>query len=278
LVFTQLKVVSYNASVFRVTTPSSELTYVVNLINYNSTSWVDIMSDTDSSTWTGGEFWNMTDQWEEFYQTQSLVSHGDLYLAIDQISLGTQRFPMDSSHTKDIMRFLTSEAVCRSLVADMTTGLPGWMKVDHVLVKEEERWLSYNTTLEGGLLHVRQASSRKRDVIQDRVQVSLYFMVVVVCFNILKLVTLSYVLVTDRSAYLVTLGDAASSFLEHQDPHTKGKCVFGRDEMLLSIGHPLGHHEYTDKELEGTYQRMRGLWRPHRQPYKQGARFVLLVL
>ena len=71
--------------------------------------------------------------------------------------------------------------------------------------------------LRGSLLHVLQASSEKRDVIQDRVQVSLYFMIVVVCFNIFKLVILSYVLVTDRSAYLVTLGDAASSCLKQND-------------------------------------------------------------
>jgi hypothetical protein len=117
-------------------------------------------------------------------------------------------------------------------VGDLTTGLAGWIKSDQLTIDNGDTWKNTENSgdmLRGSLLHVLQASSKKRDVIQDRVQVSLYFMIVVVCFNMFKLVILSHVLVTDRPAYLVTLGDAASSFLKQNDPHTKGKCVQGRD-------------------------------------------------
>jgi hypothetical protein len=278
LVSEKLKVISYNASVFRVTTTSVNFDYGITLMKWNTTSWNDTKHATDNDTWSQGRFWDMTEQWEDFYRTQSLVSHGNLFLAIDRIAYNIQNIPNPDN--------VTLATLSMNLTDYLGDGIQTSLPVEKV-VTESTGWISgreifLNGTLKvlltDSLLHVKEASSEKRNVIQDRVQISLYFMLVVVCFNTLKLVTLLYVLVTDRSAYLVTLGDAASSFLEHNDPHTKEKCVFGRDEMLLSIGHPLGHHDYTDREIERSYQHLRGIWRPHRQPYVQGARFVLLLL
>jgi hypothetical protein len=93
LVSEKLKVISYNASVFRVTTTSVNFDYGITLMKWNTTSWNDTKHATDNDTWSQGRFWDMTEQWEDFYRTQSLVSHGNLFLAIDRIAYNIQNIP-----------------------------------------------------------------------------------------------------------------------------------------------------------------------------------------
>ena len=126
----KLKVTNYNALVFRVTTTSVNMDYQIALKDYDSNSWKEIMSATDSSTWTGGQFWNMTDRWEDFYQTQSLASHGNLFLAIDRIAFETRLFPINPNLPEAFTTFLGNETSTQLLVGDLTTGLAGWIKSD----------------------------------------------------------------------------------------------------------------------------------------------------
>jgi hypothetical protein len=68
----------------------------------------------------------------------------------------------------------------------------------------------------------------------SRVQISLYFLIVVICFNFLKLAIMSGILIADRANYIVTVGDAAASFLERPDPMTEGKCTLQKEEIMAS--------------------------------------------
>ena len=67
---------------------------------------------------------------------------------------------------------------------------------------------------------------------QSHVQLNVELMKVVVSFNLLKLAIMLWVLITDKSEYLVTLGDAAASLLERPDLCTVGKCIIGKGEHL----------------------------------------------
>lgn len=75
--------------------------------------------------------------------------------------------------------------------------------------------------------HALVAPARTR----SRVQLSMHFMIVVISANILKLLIMLSVLLTDRSSYVVTLGDAVASFLSSPDPVTEGKCLM-EDQSL----------------------------------------------
>ncbi|CAN9415574.1 unnamed protein product [Alternaria alternata] len=244
-------------------------------MNHVSQSWNDIKNATDTGNWNSGEFWDMSDQWEAFYQKEpsQRLFHGDLYLAIDQVSLDTTQFPLNTNVSMTIAGYLANTTTGDvSGVKELSMGVSGWIRASQVWSGDN------NITSSNIMLHVGQASSRKVVVPQSRVQVSLYFLVIVVCFNTLKFVVLLYVLATDQSAYLVTLGDAASSFLEHSDPHTKGKCVLGRKEILVNFGRPSGTRGNNNTELEVILPCLKGQWLPRHQPYKQGAEFFSLCL
>ncbi|KAF2846144.1 hypothetical protein T440DRAFT_542799 [Plenodomus tracheiphilus IPT5] len=62
-------------------------------------------------------------------------------------------------------------------------------------------------------------------------------MIVVISFNLFKLLIMLWILFTDKSDYLVMLGDAAASFLERPDPFTLKECMLGKDEILRKRGH-----------------------------------------
>ncbi|KZM24303.1 hypothetical protein ST47_g4573 [Ascochyta rabiei] len=70
-----------------------------------------------------------------------------------------------------------------------------------------------------------------RSPAESGVQLSLHYMLVVISVNLFKLLVMLSVLITDRSNYMVTLGDAAASFLSHPDPATAGKCLVEDEEI-----------------------------------------------
>ena len=78
------------------------------------------------------------------------------------------------------------------------------------------------------------------DGTHDCVQLSLHFMTVVIAANFFKLAIMMIVLVSDRSKYIVTTGDAVSSFLSDPDPNTEGRCLLEDDEVLSLIGPSAG--------------------------------------
>lgn len=73
---------------------------------------------------------------------------------------------------------------------------------------------------------------------QDRIQLSLHYIVVIIAANLFKLIIMLTILVTDRSKYIVTPGDAVSSFLSLPDTTTERRCLLEDDKVLGQIGPP----------------------------------------
>jgi len=95
----------------------------------------------------------------------------------------------------------------------------------------------------------------------------------------MKVVIMTYVLLTGQSSYLVTLGDAAASFLEHRDPGTTGKCLFGREELLLNMGRARSHPISDLTEQDESNLRLGGVWLPcTRQHFFSVHRATLMIL
>jgi hypothetical protein len=237
---------SYNASVFKIVTSNG---FNVLSIPVQSDDWNRLNSSVDTKDFSGG-FWNMTNtEWSSVYSQQYMSSsHGDLYLAIDRVAFDTSQTITNTYMSEYVGMNLTGgQEVVKSLAVESFD----WIR--HVYQPKDS-----NASISMSL-HVAHAFSQKAGE-PSRVQISLYFMVIVVVFNLLKLLTMASVLLTDRAAYLVTIGDAAASFLERQDPTTTGKCMLGKEEMIVSMDLPLINPLSTHEEWEDLRNRVRGVW------------------
>jgi hypothetical protein len=232
-------------------------------MDISSDEWRTIQNQTDNSTWTGGNYSMLSPrQWDAVYRREHNSVNGDVYLAINYVSFSSSRFPLNS-----ILSQISSEDLHTTTLANRTT-LPNFINGTSdlltVTVSPEFKLVSPFST--GISLHVAQVSSKKENT-PSTIQISLYFLIVVVCFNSFKLIILLSVLITDRSAYLVTLGDAASSFLKRSDAYTDGICVLGREEILSSMGKSTYDRYYSDEEAEALRARLKGLWLQRPRPY-----------
>jgi hypothetical protein len=63
------------------------------------------------------------------------------------------------------------------------------------------------------------------------------------------------VLTMDTSEYVVTLGDAASSYLQHPEDMTKGRSTLELDQILLSF----------DEQYAADHEKF--IWQPRRRRY-----------
>lgn len=69
--------------------------------------------------------------------------------------------------------------------------------------------------------------------------VSVYFLVTVIVCNFCKAAVMAIVLLVDSSTRLVTLGDAASSYLERPEALTHGKSLSSKPGLLSSHSNQL---------------------------------------
>jgi hypothetical protein len=80
--------------------------------------------------------------------------------------------------------------------------------------------------------HARAAPPR------DRLQLSLSFLAVVILCNAVKLGVMLWVLLSMKdSDFVVTLGDAAASFIHRPDPTTESFCVFTKEAVQSEVAH-----------------------------------------
>ncbi|KAF1849177.1 uncharacterized protein K460DRAFT_330888 [Cucurbitaria berberidis CBS 394.84] len=251
----------YNASVFKVVT---SVDFNAFTLAAGSDKWEQIRSITDNDTFSGTYSRLTNDQWSNVYNREHVSGHGDLYLTIDLLAFDTSQILTDMTlQDVDTLRRFGIEQEMTWAISHEQYPLPGWIYFKPVHSMYEP---GYNEPLQC-YAHVAYAFSQKKDDLSSRVRVSLYFMVTVIVFNILKLSIMASVLITDRSAYLVTIGDAAASFLKRIDPSTTGKCMLGREEMLLSMGHPSSHPISSTEEKEDLTLRMGGMWLPRPRYY-----------
>lgn len=247
-----------------------------------SEDWKRICTSTDNSTWTQGDYWALSaHQWATPYSREHNSVHGDLYLAIDMVAINLTSFTLNQNSTQFEPINVTTVSV----------GGPSTVKN---LAKESLEWLDYSSLVQpynynpsvvlpenytpswerhaAVSLHVVKAASKKESGTPSTVQVSKRFLILVACFNLIKLVVMLSVLVVDRSAYLVTLGDAASSFLERRDRYTMDKCLLSREGMLKrkdlpKLGRNQNNLSHDKQEIEQLHLRLKGAWLPYSRSY-----------
>ena len=221
------------------------------MIDIRSDEYVKMNSTMNSST---TPYWEMSStEWSGAYNRQYVSGRGDLYVVIDRIAYSTSQQYNQSSSSESLRSEIRGSQVS---LRELTSESVEWIRLP-----------TYQDSRSRPILaHVAHAFSSKVGH-QSRIQISLYFMVIVATFNLFKLAVMLLVLITDRSAYLVTLGDAAASFLKRPDPNTGGKCMLGKEEIFIKLGLLPLHPVSTDEEAKDLDMRSKGTWLPRRRPY-----------
>ncbi|KAJ8113639.1 hypothetical protein OPT61_g4273 [Boeremia exigua] len=201
----------YNATVFKVAVRNY---YPSSAIDMRSSNYTDLATNTSYIKLTNSE-------WKSAFAGSYTAEYSELILVCDEFELTPM---LNSSVIEPQGKFL----------ADMDFNRTYGIRFNVASETSETNWITWedfnrwNTRVALHVAHAFAAPAQAR----SRVQLSLYFMIVVISVNVFKLFIMLSVLVTDRSSYIVTLGDAAASFLSNPDPVTEGKCLL-EDEKLI---------------------------------------------
>jgi hypothetical protein len=102
----------------------------------------------------------------------------------------------------------------------------------------------------------------------NELQISLLFMLVVIIFNIVKVITMYLVYRDCQDEHLITVGDAVSSYLQRPEPLSKGYCALSKQQLLLRLGlwAPKG---FDQEELESlkVMPELKGVWTASKKRY-----------
>jgi hypothetical protein len=210
-----------------------------------------IDSTSDYLNGTNGllEHWNDSirlenTRWKTIYTESEVSRYGDLYLVIDQISYGPDAIRVPSLH--DLLPVNVSSGSFVRL--EKPTG-EGWANFTDWLQPGQQ-----SNSSQGQNIHVVDGWTTDSGR-NSRIQISLYFMVIVICFNFFKIAIMIGVLTMDASEYVVTLGDAAASYLQCPEDLTRGRSTLELDQVLLSFSERYATHH-------GEY-----VWQPRRRRY-----------
>ncbi|KAH7385181.1 hypothetical protein DE146DRAFT_702199, partial [Phaeosphaeria sp. MPI-PUGE-AT-0046c] len=237
----------YNAAVFEVTKFPPTL-YKIYAIDAKSDICAFLYSSPEVET-----FWD--DTWLDIYSKAHLSHYGHLYLAIDRFAFGSTSEP-EANATSILSRdYVPSDVRALSSEISPINSSP-WIDYTNFYPKT----VSTNTWPRKARVAQAFAVIIKA---QSQLQLSRDFMIVVICFDFLRLIIMLWVLVTDRSDYLVTLGDAVASYLRQPEPMTEGKC------MLDKAGHRFILGERTDlgpdvDNHDDFHKRLDGIWAPRK--------------
>jgi len=121
-------------------------------------------------------------------------------------------------------------------------------------------------TSNGYNVHVMHAFAQPASP-RNAVQLSLYFMLIVIVSNVLKMAVMGLIVLktglVESSSHLVTCGDAVASFLACPDPNTRGLSTAGR-AVLLGLTDRDIYEGDTVHPLEGASSSSQGhVWTPH---------------
>jgi hypothetical protein len=161
--------------------------------------------------------------WTKIYNKEYVSLYGDLTLVVDRISFDNTAFNISTSLA--VVNLSMSEYLPKEFPTMPSPSGEGWMNL-----RRDE-----NSTFGPDALHISEGYTVDLGN-NSRIQISLYFLLVVITFNFLKLIIMSGILIADRANYIVTIGDAAASFLEQPDSITEGRCTLNTDEMMASYG------------------------------------------
>jgi hypothetical protein len=246
--------------VFQVLTSNA---YNITIIEYGSQAWDDLNASFGPNAISLPPFRRFNDSsWKDVYYTDYLSGYGDLILAIDRFAFEpSQKFEAVSS--AEYLPTCISSGDNPSIANFTGSSLP-WIDYRAFLNKTSEPDRSYNKSWPLDA-HITQAFATIVNG-KSRIELSIDFMIIVIVFNALKLSVMLWVLFTDRSEYLVTLGDAAASFLQTPDPSTAEQCMLDKDVHLYRSERGVGLDPETSA-WAAMQNRMSGVWQPTKRRY-----------
>lgn len=217
----------------------------------SSSEWLQIASDTGFKPLSNRE-------WRRLYST-NVIDSGDLYLGFNEtareISKGAPSgYPCTSVDLPANMS-LSNNSPGSNLLSLLDIGKVNWTRIDHLTPDNSELYA-----------HIVSARARIIPERKSRIQLSLTFLIVVVICNALKLAMMLSVLFLEKSDFIVTLGDAAASYLERPERSTERLCVANKATVILKTSSRHDKHDrsdYLDELTEGSY----GTWRKQSHPY-----------
>ncbi|OAK98799.1 hypothetical protein IQ06DRAFT_23618 [Phaeosphaeriaceae sp. SRC1lsM3a] len=205
----------YNASVFRIVRGSS---YQVHIIQRDSAAWKEHTENNGNFTRLG------VSEYKRIYDGEYVSRYGDLYLAVDSIAFDAS----DSGHGGNLslsrwLPYTIKSAAFANHTRFVRPSVEGWASIAWLPIPQSSNSPTEIQMKEGYTFNTGRNS---------RVQIHLYFMIVVVVCNLFKLAVMIYTLMDHHSEPLVTLGDAAASFLQRPEVLTEGKCMLSTEELI----------------------------------------------
>ncbi|KAF2496744.1 hypothetical protein BU16DRAFT_537894 [Lophium mytilinum] len=243
----------YNSAIFNVirVNPNTDVCFV----QYNSTLYRSLNSSSS---------WNLTnDEWPTIYNG-IVAEHGDLYLIADRIWVELLISDIQPSLTN-----LSSNIPILSSEEDLDSNLK--FRFDLLDPSINKEGLVGVSTWDGKdrlttNVHVRHAFADKLPGTSS-VQMSLYFLIVVIVCNIMKLTAMVLAYRSFSADYVVTLGDAVSSYLERPDPVTVGLCALDCEDLVRKFQPEKKMRKIQEYELEGIQERQGGVWQSRHRHY-----------
>jgi hypothetical protein len=191
------------------------------------------------------------------YDKDYLSGYGDLFLAIDRFAFEpSQNFEDISS-----MEYLPINMPIgnKSNIANFTRSSLPWIDYRLFVNRTSDSDQAFNGSWPDDA-RVAQAFATVVNR-QNRIELSLDFMATVIGFNLLKLLVMIWVLFTDRSEYLVTIGDAAASFLRNPDHCTANQCMLDKDTHIYRVGQQEALISQSSAKVT-MQERLSGVWQP----------------
>lgn len=191
---------------------------------------------------------------------QYVSAYSDLYLIVDSVA-----FEVHLNETHSVPNISVTDAFPSEILDDPANN----SSIFALITVDEEDYAIFpsfygqnNVTTK---LHVSYAFAVATTE-NSAVQISLYFMLIVVICNITKATAMLLTFLDGGSARLVTMGDAVASFLEAPDWASEGFCVASRNTLLgLPDDINPGAISGTDLTEEAEEGEQRGhLWQPRR--------------
>lgn len=242
----QLTLTSYNASVFKII---QKYAYTVTFMQAESTAYRDIKRNSTYIKLQASE-------WRDIYNNEYVSKYGNLYLGIDAVAFDP--FVNHTGRIFSMFDYLPRTVMGHDFAQFEAVSNEGWAPFYWIAVEGEA-----SSPI---VIHINEGitTTSGRAI---RIQVNLFFMIVVIFFNIFKLIIMISALVMNRSDPLVTLGDAASSYLERPEPLTEGRCTLGTQELFSSYKDSRNIEDLGQSGVGDNPHNRTDAWRPRLRRY-----------
>jgi hypothetical protein len=249
---------SYNSAIFDVVVGNQ---FNVTTVEYASTEYFRLNSSAANLSNSAMTYRNLSNaQWQSLYSASYVSGVGDLFLIVDQVSLDIQTYQAVFNNASAFSSQFEGYEPTQSS-PQLSLALPG---------VSANGWIPDGTNETTGTrpIHIRNAYAQNVPDGNSKLEISLWFMLIVIASNLVKAVVMFLVLMED-SCCLVTVGDAIASFLEKPDLITTGCCTLSKEDMLIKFGYET-HISFPEnkkgkKKLQKLNARLDGIWKPRKR-------------